>query len=220
MTGFISISQMLDSFVVLHSPYLLNVQSVLIGGWEFDFYLGLLGFAFMVYFGAIKSWINQKIYRALYLPMLVMAFFSLGEMYRPLFYSPIPFMDSQRAPTRFIIIPVIFLITLASIQFESSIKNWDLDKWKEKIIVLAGTAFIGFDLFQHSNYWRLPYLTTKVLEKYTDVVQVTVVNHTDFPYLISIIAGLALTVIALVILAILALREGKITRQKSFSSTL
>ena len=220
MTGFISLSQMLDSFVILHPPYRFNAQSVLIGGWEFDFYLGLVGFAFMVYFGVIKSWINQKTYRSLYLPMLVMVFFSLGDMYRPLFYSPIPFMDSQRAPTRFIIIPVIFLITLASIQFESSIKHWDLDKWKEKIIILAGTAFIGFDLFQHSNYWRLPYFTTKVVEIYTDAIQVAVVNNPDAPYMISVIAGLALTVIALIILAIFALRERKMTRQKSLQSTL
>ena len=147
--------------------------------------------------------------------MLVMIFFSLGDMYRPLFYSPIPFMDSQRAPTRFIIVPVIFLISLASIQFESTIKQWDLDKWKEKIIVLAGIVFIGFDLFQHSNYWRLPYLTTKVLEKYTDVIQVTLVNRPDPPYVVSVIAGLALTVIALIILAIFAVRERKMTRLKS-----
>jgi len=215
MTGFISISQMLDSFVVLHPPYLLNVQSVPIGGWEFDFYLGLLGFAFMLYFGVLRSWIHQKTYRALYLPMLVLVFFSLGDMYRPLFYSPIPFMDSQRAPTRFIIIPLIFLIMLASLQFESFIKNWDLDKWKEKVIVVAGAVFIGFDLFQHSNYWRLSNLTTKVLEKYGDAVQVTLVNHPDAPYVISVVAGLALTVIALIILAILVLRERKMTGPKS-----
>jgi hypothetical protein len=205
--------------VVLHPPYRFNAQSVLIGGWEFDFYLGLVGFAFMVYFGVIKSWINQKTYRSLYLPMLVMVFFSLGNMYRPLFYSPIPFMDSQRAPTRFIIIPVIFLITLASLQFESSIRHWDLGKWMEKIIVLAGTAFIGFDLFQHSNYWRLPYLTTNVLEIYTNDIQVTVVNRPDAPYMISVLAGLALTVIALIVLAIFALRERKMTRPKILQST-
>ena len=218
MTGFTSITQLLDSFVVLHPPYLLDIQTVQIGGWEFDFYLGLVGFAFMVYFGVIKSWVNQKKYRSLYLPMLVMLFFSLGDMYRPLFYSPIPFMDSQRAPTRFIIVPVIFLITLASIQFESSIKHWDLEKWKEEVIVLAGIAFIGFDLFQHSSYWRLSNLTTKVLEKFTSVVQVTVVNRPELPYLLSIIVGLGLTVIALIILAIFALREWKLSRPKLLQS--
>jgi len=38
--------------------------------------------------------------------------------------------------------------------------------------------------------------------------------------MISVIAGLGLTVIALIILAIFALRERKMTRQKSLQSTL
>lgn len=216
--GFLSISQVFDSFVVLHPPYILDTLSGQIGSWEFDFYLGVLGFAFMAYFGAIRSWMDQKVYRCLYLPMLVMAFFSLGNMYRPLFYSPIPFMDSQRAPTRFIIIPVLFLITLACIQFKSFIKNWDPGKWMERIIVLFGTAFIAYDLFEHSMYWRLSNLSAKVIERYTDVTQVTVVSHADPAYVVSILAGLALTVVALAVLAVLALRERKMAGQKSFQN--
>ena len=83
--GFLSIEHMLESFIILHPPYLLDTPSSQIGGWEFDYYMGLLGFAFIVYFGVIKSWVDQKRYRALYLPMLVLALFSLGDMYLPIF---------------------------------------------------------------------------------------------------------------------------------------
>jgi ABC-type nickel/cobalt efflux system permease component RcnA len=145
--------------------------------------------------------------------MLVMAFFSIGDIYRPIFYSHIPFADSQRAPTRFIIVPIVFLIILASIQFQNWIKDWNNDRWMEKMAVLIGLAFIGYDLFEHSRAWRLSNLTTKVLERYTDIIQVTLVAHPDSRYILAIIIGLALTVLSFIALAVLAYRE-KRTRLK------
>jgi len=209
--GFLSISHMLDSFVVLHPPYVLNTPSGQLGGWEVDYYLGLIGFLFMIYFGVIRNWVNEKGYRILYFPMLVMAFFSLGDIYRPIFNSSIPFMDSQRAPTRFILIPVVFLIILASIQLQNWIKGRNTDSWMERVAVIIGLAFMGYDLFEHSRAWRLSNLSTKVLQRFTDVVSVPLINRPDPPYMISILAGLALTVMTLIILVLLTLRERKMT---------
>jgi len=213
--GFLSVSHMLDSFVVLHPPYLLDTPSGQIGGWEVDYYLGLIGFLFMIYFGVFRTWVNEKSYRLLYFPILVMAFFSLGDVYRPIFNSHIPFMDSQRAPTRFIIVPVVFLIILASIQFQNWIKERNNDGWMERVAVLFGLAFIGYDLFGHSRAWRLSNLTTKVLERFTDIVRVPLVNRPDPPYVISIIVGLALTTGALIGLTVLAIQDRKLTGLKS-----
>jgi len=215
--GFLSVSHMLDSFVVLHPPYILNTPSGQIGGWEIDYYLGLIGFLFIIYFGVIGNWVNEKRYHILYFPMLVMAFFSLGDVYRPIFNSPIPFMDSQRAPTRFILIPVVFLIILASIQLQNWINARNTDSWMERVAVIIGLAFIGYDLFEHSRTWRLTNLTTKVLERFTDVVRVPLVNLPDPAYMISILAGLALTVITLIILVLLTLRDKKMTGSKKES---
>ena len=205
--GFLSVAHLLDSFVVLHSPYILDTPSGQIGGWEVDYYLGLIGFLFMIYFGVFRNWVNEKSYRLLYFPVLVMTFFSMGDVYRPIFNSPIPFMDSQRAPTRFIIVPVVFLIILASIQFQNWLKDWNHERWLEKIAVLFGLAFIGYDLFEHSRAWRLSNLTTKVLEKYTDIIHVTVVNRPDPSYVMAIVIGLTLTVLSLIALAVLVNRE-------------
>ena len=211
--GFLSVAHLLDSFVVLHSPNILDTPSGQIGGWEVDYYLGLVGFLFMFYFGIIRNWVNEKSYRLLYFPILVMTFFSMGDIYRPFFNSPIPFMDSQRAPTRFIIVPVVFLIVLAGVQFQNWIKDWDQERWLEKIVVFFGLAFIGVDLFNHSRAWRLSNLTTKVLERYKDIIQVTVVNRPDPAYVLAIIIGLAVTILSLIALAALVYRERK-TRLK------
>jgi hypothetical protein len=213
--GFLSISHMLDSFVVLHPPYLLDTPSGQIGGWEVDYYLGLIGFLFIIYFGVFRNWANEKSYRLLYFPMLVMAFFSLGDVYRPIFNSPIPFMDSQRAPTRFLIVPLVFLIILAGIQLQNWIKARKNNGWMEKMAVLIGLAFIGYDLFLHSRAWRLTNLTSKVLERFTGTVRVPLVYRPDPAYTISIITGLVLTVGAAVILSILVLREQKKTGLKA-----
>jgi hypothetical protein len=144
-----------------------------------------------------------------------MAFFSLGDVYRPIFNSHIPFMDSQRAPTRFIIIPIVFLIILASIQFQNWIKERNTNGWMERVAVLFGLAFSGYDLFGHSRAWRLATISSKVLQKFTDVVVVPLVNRPDPPYVISIIVGVALTVGALITLTVLAIRERKLTGLKS-----
>jgi hypothetical protein len=213
--GFLSVSHMFDSFLVLHPPYILDTPSGQIGGWEVDYYLGLIGFMFMIYFGVIRNWVNEKSYRILYFPMLVMAFFSLGDAFRPIFNSHIPFMDSQRAPTRFILIPVVFLIILASIQLQNWIKDRNNDDWMERVAVLFGLVFIGYDLFEHSRAWRLSNFSTNVLERFTDVVRVPLVNRPDPPYTISIIAGLTVTVLVSIVLALLTLRERKITAPKS-----
>jgi hypothetical protein len=57
-------------------------------------------------------------------------------------------------------------------------------------------------------------MSNKVLEKFTDVVQVPLVNRPDPAYTISIISGLALTVITVIILTVLTLRERKMTGSK------
>lgn len=212
--GFLSVSHMLDSFAVLHPPYILNTPSGQIGGWEVDYYLGLIGFLFMIYFGVCRTWVNEKSYRLLFFPILVMAFFSVGDVYLPIFNSHIPFMDSQRAPTRFIIVPVVFLVILASLQFQKWIKTMQDEGWLERVAVLIGLGFIGYDLFLHSRAWRLATMSSKVLEKFTDVVIVPLVNCPDPPYVISILTGLVLTVGVLVILSILVFRERKKTGVK------
>jgi hypothetical protein len=213
--GFLSISQMLDAVVVLHPPYILDTPSTQLGGWEVDFYLGLIGFLFVFYFGVIRNWVNQKSYRLLYFPMLVMAFFSLADDYRLIFNSHIPFMDSQRAPSRFILLPFVFLIVLASLQLQKWIKERDFEGWMDKLAVVFGLVFVGVDLFEHSRAWRLATMSSKVLQKFTDVVVVPLVNRPDPPYVISIITGLVLTVGTAVILSILIFRERKMTSQKS-----
>jgi hypothetical protein len=175
------------------------------GYWEKTYYVGVIGFVFILYFGVIKTWIRDERYRPLYLPMLVMIFFSVGSIYLPLFSSHIPFLDSQRAPTRFVIIPLVFLIALASIQFQSLINGWSQKNWEMKVVILFGKALMAYDLILNSRIWSLENYSAS--KRATDIIEVSVGNYSDPAYMTTLIIGFTCSIITLVALLFLAHRE-------------
>ncbi len=193
--GFTSVYQLLQVLIAPESQ----------GYWEKAYYVGVIGFAFTLYFGIIKTWINVERYRPLFLPMLVMTFFSVGAIYLPLFSSHIPFLDSQRAPTRFLIIPLVFLITLASIQFQSLINGWDQKNWEIRVAVLFGEALMAYDLISSSRFWSLE--NYSISKRATDVIEVSVGNYPDPAYMTTLIIGFTCSIITLAALLFFAYRE-------------
>ena len=177
------------------------------GYWEKTYYVGVIGFAFILYFGVIKNWMKVERTRSLYLPMLVMIFFSVGSIYLPLFSSHIPFLDSQRAPTRFVIIPLVFLIVLASIQFQSLINEWDQKGWEKMVLVLFAEALMAYDLIINSRIWSIQ--NYGISKRATDIIEVSVANYPDPPYMTTLMIGFTCTIITLSVLIFLAYRENK-----------
>lgn len=179
------------------------------GYWEKTYYLGVIGFIFLFYFGIIKSWAKHEKYRPLYLPIIVMIFFSIGSIYLPLFNSNIPFLDSQRAPTRFLIVPLVFLITFASIQLQSIINEWNANNWELKVAALFGLAVMAYDLVYNSRVWSLQNYPDS--NRLTDVIEVAVVNYSNPSYIATLIIGSVCTVITLIFVIAYAYREKKET---------
>lgn len=195
--GFESVKQVFDMFITSSSR----------GYWEQTYYVGILGFAFIVYFGIIKNWQRDLSHRPLYLASLMMAFFSVGAIYLPLFSSGIPFLDSQRAPTRFLIVPLVFLIIFAGIQFQSLINEWNLKNRENGIAMLFGMGLMAYDLFANSRIWSLDNYSTSA--RATDVIDVAVANYPDPAYTATLIIGFACTTITLGVLAFFAYHERK-----------
>ena len=175
------------------------------GYWEKTYYVGVIGFAFILYFGVIKNWVKEEKYRALYLPIMVMIFFSIGSLYLPLFNSHIPFLDSQRAPTRFVIVPLVFLISFAGIQFQSLINEWTQKNWEMKVVILFGTALMAYDLIYNSRVWSLQ--NYGISKRATDIIEVAVANYPDPAYITTLTIGFTCTIITLIALIVLAYRE-------------
>ncbi len=177
------------------------------GYWEQTYYVGILGFAFILYFGVIKNWMGELRHRPLYLSSLTMAFFSVGSIYLPLFSSGIPFLDSQRAPTRFLIVPLVFLIILAGIRFQSLINEWNRESWENGIAALFGVGLMAYDLIANSRIWSLDNYSSSA--RATDIIEVAVANYPDPAYTATLIVGFACTFVALGTLMFLAYRERK-----------
>lgn len=177
------------------------------GYWEQTYYVGILGFAFILYFGIIKHWARELRHRPLYLSSLAMAFFSVGAIYLPFFNSGIPFLDSQRAPTRFLIVPLVFLIIFTGIQFQSVLNEWTQKNLENGIAVLFGVGLMAYDLFANSRIWSLDNYSISARAK--DVIEVAVANYPDPTYSATLIIGFTCTAITLGVLVFFAYREKK-----------
>lgn len=193
--GFESIHQLFEAFISLSNQ----------GYWEKTYYLGVIGFAFIFYFGVIKNWQGEEKTRVVYLPIIVMIFFSIGSLYLPLFSSNIPFLDSQRAPTRFVVIPLVFLIIFAGIQFQFLINEWIQNDLKKKVLLLFGGALMAYDLIYNSRIWSLQ--NYGISKRATDIIEVSVANYPDPSYIATLVVGFACTIITLTVLIIFAYRE-------------
>jgi len=194
--GFVSIFQLLQSFILPG------------GDWEKEYFVGVIGFAFLLYFGVIRNWTQSRKDRPLYLPMLVMTFFSIGSIFLPLFNSGIPFMDSQRAPTRFLILPLVFLIILACIQFQHFLNEWGQKDFEKKMAVLFGGGLMAYDLVYHSSVWSLQHYGPN---RVTDIIKMNISNIPDPRYVATLILGFACTLVTLAVLIWGMVRE----RQKN-----
>ena len=138
-----------------------------------------------------------------------MAFFSVGSIYLPLFSSVIPFFDSQRAPTRFLIVPLVFLITFAGIQFQSSLNEWSWESWQNGVAFLFGGGLMAYDLFYNSRIWSLD--NYSISARVTDVIEVAVANYPDPSYTATLFVGFTCTLVTLGFLIFFAYRENKRT---------
>ena len=195
--GFESVKQVFEMFISSSSR----------GYWEQTYYVGILGFAFIVYFGVIKNWQRDLSHRPLYLASLAMAFFSVGAIYLPLFNSGIPFLDSQRAPTRFLIVPLVFLIIFAALQFQAILNEWSQKNLENGIAVLFGAGLMAYDLFINSRIWSID--NYSISARATDVIEVAVANYPDPTYTTTLITGFTFTAITLGVLSFFAYREQK-----------
>jgi hypothetical protein len=117
-------------------------------------------------------------------------------------------MDSQRAPTRFLILPLVFLIILACIQFQHFLNEWGQKDFEKKMAVLFGGGLMAYDLVYHSRVWSLQHYGPN---RVTDIIKMNISNIPDPRYVATLILGFACTLVTLAVLIWGMVRE----RQKN-----
>jgi hypothetical protein len=136
------------------------------GYWEFSLYAGLVGALFMLYFGFWR-WLGQNDdhpkYFELLLPIVGMVIFSLGAVFQYVRYIPFPLIQGERASTRMIIFPFVFILILAVVQFQ----RWIEQKQPFPIqfyILSVGLFLIGIhDIWSNFMVWRV----SQIAEEYS-----------------------------------------------------
>jgi hypothetical protein len=209
ISGFPSVTDMLSSLVVLYNPS--NTQwfiSEELGIWEVDTFIGFIGAALLVYFGIYQTWRRGGRLTALFAPVLLLAFLSIGYIYKIFNWASLPLLSSERITSRFLILPVVFLAVLGCIQLQQLFHERLEAGWRERLFYLALLALLGHDLLQHSRIWRVENMKMVFTSMHVNL-NTQVIYHPDPAYFTALGLGLAASGLTLAFLVWKIINERK-----------
>lgn len=216
ISGFPTVADLFPAMLTLKYPAeALAGPFKSLGWWEVDAYVGLLGFAFLAFFGLYRTWERGGARRGLLAPIAVLTFLSIGQVYALVNRLPIPLTDSERVSSRFFILPLVLLAVLGSIHLQEFLSGRGRAGLSERLFGLGLLALLLHDLFQHSRLWRVTEMYSLFTSTPVDI-RAAVTNHPDPPYFTALVVGAAVSLLTFFILLALALaekrREGKARR--------
>jgi len=212
--GFVHIRQILQAMIDIQAPGRFEWIDELgpnFGGWEMTLYTGVLGAAFLIYFGFYRqsrTLENNRLYRVLLLPSIGLIFLSLDQVYALVRrVLPIPPFSGERFVSRIIILAFVFVLVLAVIEFQSWLNTRKGSKFT--LLVMISLAVMGvYDLMQNYLLWTIPRASEEfsLLGFYPPD---WVVNNKleDTSYIITILVGLAVMLASLAFLGVKVWKE-------------
>jgi hypothetical protein len=214
-SGFTTLGDLLKGLVELVEPAhaldtmtLLNPQAA---WWEFDHYIGWIGLSFILVFG-IYFWIKKRTclpgYFELALPIGLMTVLSIGHFYKPVFLLGIPLLNGERAPSRFLILPLVFLIILGAAQFQLWLNERKLSVAVQALLLALSLIMLA-DVAQHMESWKVIHLDTLFTSTPPDLAQWVVNNHADPSYTLILAIGMAVSVLSVGFLVLLSAKTKK-----------
>ncbi len=157
--GYINLSDVLSALIKDVSPFE-AITGRLVGWWELDQYVSLVGFVFIVLFGfspllnSSDEETRSSRYLPLYIPMMIMMILSFSYLYQPIHSLPIPLVGLERVPSRFLIMSILTLVFIAAI----SAQRWLLTRVQsipKRFIGLTFFVIMGHDILRHTRIWRV-----------------------------------------------------------------
>jgi hypothetical protein len=217
--GFPSVTDMIDGMVVLRDPYR-AIQAITdtfpLNAWETDYYIGLLGLAFLVGCGILLPLWRERSRTSfqvqILIASLVFAAFSIGEVFAQFIrVFTFPPFTGERATARMFIIPLAFVLALACIYLQRDISQRRLPAWV-KILGLGLAGLLWHDLNQHLQAWRIRYLDAMV-DLFPKMpfaeAQHTLANHPDPVYTNMLAGGAVLAGVVMVFLIGMFIKQMK-----------
>jgi hypothetical protein len=156
LSGYPTLFDVFEGLVALRDY---RYPSVVLGWWEYDIFVDIVGLAFIAYFGVYLRFrpsvtADRTAFGALDLPLAVMALFSLSHFHGLLATLPLPLVGPERVATRFVVVPLVMLIVMAAIRMSDGRARF-ASSVPARILAVVGLVQVLFSLLTHSLVWRL-----------------------------------------------------------------
>jgi hypothetical protein len=179
--------------------------------WESTLYIGILGAAFLIYFGFFRTAAEGKAtrkFRVVLLPALGLVFVSLGRVYQGIReVLPLPLLTGERISSRMVSLAFVFILVLAAIEFQhwlSKVKSPPLTVALVSLLILLGTG----DLWQNYVTWSFGKVSGEFpVQGFTPSQWVVANDPGDILYLRFVWIGAAITAVTLIFLLIMTWKE-------------
>ncbi len=136
-----------------------------LNSWEYDHYVGLVGLAWLLFFGVFRAWRGPRHPSlGLFPPLVVMALLSLGDLYAPWNALPIPLLSAERVSSRLLLLPLLFLALFSARRMQ----EW-LDERPgvlRRALGAAAALVLAASLLAHSRLWRIESIEPMLRERH------------------------------------------------------
>lgn len=222
LTGFLDVGELINSLVKLVQPseaLLLTTNKIThyIGWWEVDFFIGWMGFLFIIISHLYLGWLvgSKKItnrFSFLYLPVICMVTITVGRVFKPVFLLHIPLLEAERVPSRFLIVPLLILFVSGAWALQTFFNRFPIYPIT-RIVYFASLLWLINDLQQHFELWSVSNANQVFLPAIGPAIFEKVNNHADPPYFISLAVGLLISIVVLVFLVVQFYRQRRVEKQ-------
>lgn len=155
--------------------------------WEYDLYIGLFGVAFVLIFGVWLAFSKRPElaagrFRGLHLPLLLLLILSLGDLYHQLItHLPAAFPNTERVPSRFMILPLVFLTVVACARFQRLHQRFIQIRWFGLGMLCVIFAML-IQLRYHWALWRMSSIERSYASLAPNLPIPNIINLTDPVY--------------------------------------
>jgi hypothetical protein len=163
-----------------------------LGWWEYDFYLGILGAAFIATFAGIY-YFRSKIRHPLFLPLGIFAALSFNSYYQIITLIPVPLANSERVSARFMVIVFAFLVVFATEECSKYLREHRIST-NLRLLLYFAIAQTAVELAAHSRLWSLVRLEKDLTN---DLINFHVVQVGDSVYIWFLCVSWTISLIAL-----------------------
>jgi len=182
--------------------------------WDFNFYIGIIGFIFILYFG-LFLWLvdDHPRYSELIVPVFVLMVLSVGSTYWIVRMTGIPLFASERATMRMVSVPVVWLFLIGAISFQIW---WNQRKFtiSHQAAALMGLSLMFIDLWSNMRVWRPTQIKQYFVPVTMNVAGNSVANHPDPDYFFILAVGLGITIVTALFLIFISWRETRLMYRK------